>query len=366
MMNLQCSECLTPEASLLWALCLGAIGLGVWLVAVLRCWQLGAQLRRARSMPPAPARFASGPALLQGRVETQNGEPAVRVEIEQLGTEQRVKGEWSHRWREYMRTVRVQDFQLQLARGERILVAPDQSVRLIAPLETLPRSADQRTRVAVLAAGESAWVSGTLEHIHNHDGTPLAARGDAPSWRLRGSAECPLQITTPSLEASLTEQHASYRRAAWWLALGVLLHLTIFSAFYALLLAGKTEAVLISRTYTYLTQRKNGSKVEHYMIVGAIHPPKGGMLVEGEVDKHPYDMLRFGFVQRLPFTYVPGLPFIHDVGAHATVTTVAVMLGSLLAGSSAIALVVFVLNARPWHVRQPLVEGGAGRLSQSS
>ena len=146
--------------------------LGLFAFTVRRCAANVALGRAAdREHPVADARPRGGSALRPGRVTVVCGEvvplkgdtAAVRVEIDQEGSETCHKHQYTHRWTETRRRASVRPFSLRLASGELLGVEPGEDVFLIDKLDRITRHGMwSRTVTAELTAGERVHAVGVI------------------------------------------------------------------------------------------------------------------------------------------------------------------------------------------------------------
>jgi hypothetical protein len=147
--------------------------------------------------------LAPGEVVLKGVVEYARGESlAVRVEIEQVGSEEETRNEdsdsgivtvsYAHDWTESHRKMQVRPFYLRLGEGQRVRIEPPPNVRLNDRLDGMKVVAQsKRIRIAELSPGERIYAIGTLSRGMDTEGSPAAAnnvyRGVAigEGWILR-------------------------------------------------------------------------------------------------------------------------------------------------------------------------------------
>ncbi len=187
--------------------------------------------RRTRSL--AAARASSAPrkrrrklrdseTTIAGSVEyDEERDVAMRVEVIQEGSEQQVKGSWSHTWAEVSRTVTAVPFFVVTDAGERIRVEPDESSlfwdefeKHTSPVPTTGL-ARRRARTATLSRGEQVWVTGRLRREARSDVAPAGdyrAPGVGEGWVMR--APPTLFVTSVPLAAHHRERAAMHGRHA--------------------------------------------------------------------------------------------------------------------------------------------------------
>src|SRR6185369_6868987 len=110
---------------------------------------------------------------------------AVRVEVEQAGTESESSGVWSHEWTEVSRRVFVEPFYVVDAAGRRTRVEPRDDVLLVDSMNgKILVNLTRRIRTAELTPGEEVWASGELTAALDPEGATSGYR-DAAGLVLR-------------------------------------------------------------------------------------------------------------------------------------------------------------------------------------
>lgn len=353
--------------SVVWVLLFGSC---VTLPFLLSLWRFvvyrGRDLQAAaieRSQPP----LEDGPVLLRGRVETEDRGPAVRVEIEQVGTEQSSKGgRWSHAWREQSRVVHARPFRLHVQGDEVVHVVPDERIRLVDTLETEEVAGARRVRVAELSHEEKVWVSGVLAREGQKSGPSTAYRSGPGSRVLRGTLVEPLEVASGSLRRQFSYWRRFYRKAA--LILGVvflLVHGGLFGPYYALFWLGEVATVPITGTSTYTTTNK-GRTTTHYVLHGRLPARAGGRAVKGEVKSRTYALAKNDLLKEAPFLYVPSATWIHAIGGEPRQSILLGLLALVACGSTLGFFLFFRSRAMPWYEQRRVVEASDGRLSDKA
>jgi len=174
------------------------------------------------------------------------------IELLQRGTEWSLKGPdrgWQYRWTELSRRTLAQPFYLELASGERVRVEPDDRTLLAdditsSDIVAVGGDSDERLRRRrlELRPGQTAYLSGVLEHGHD---PAFAGRGGyrdgGDGLVLRPPQDGPMVASS----APLTREHRQRARfhGGWLLTLLVpllLVHVGLLGAFNLLSAAGKT------------------------------------------------------------------------------------------------------------------------------
>lgn len=345
-----------------WGTLTGASALALW-----RFFLYRGRSRQAESFSrqPAPRALEAGPALLQGQVETDDGASAVRIEIDQIGTETQHKNSWSHAWEEIDRSIQLRPFRLRLPNQEAVTVIPDERIRLVDDLHTESNDGARRRRVAELSMREKVWVSGVLAQEGQRGGASTAYRTGPSSWVLRGTAFSPLEVSSGSLARQFAYWGSFFRWAAIcftvvWLAVEAF----VVGPYHLLLLTGRVTTAQFSTTSTYITRGKN-STTTHYVLHARLPASAGGHEVKDEVSRRVYDLARAGGVGAVPFIHCPFLPSVHSIGRHADLSVARAIILMMVSAISTIWFLSAFRSARPWYEQRKVVERGSGRLAES-
>lgn len=359
-------QALGALGSLFWAaLIVGALS-GLLVLLIVRFFRTRGRVLRAQSLAKQLPVLAPGPALLVGKVETDDAGPAVRIEIDQVGTETKNKNSWSHQWNERHRAVQVRPFRLRAPNGDVVTVMPDERIQVVDNLVTARFEGTYRKRVAELSAGEQIWVSGVLALEGQQRGPSTAYRSGVAGWVLRGTSSEPLEVASGGLERQFAYWRVFYRWAAWLVgALWLVVHLFVVGPYLALLATGKVETLAITRTSTFITTSKN-SRTTHYVIHAQLPAKAGGREVKDEVGYGPYKAALDGGLKQAPFIYCPLVPALHSIGDHASLGMIRALIGGVLAIVAMLLFEAARRNALPWYEQGKVVERGSGRLEESA
>ena len=314
----------------------------------------------AESVELVPIELREGAGVVGGRVETEDGGPAIRIEIDQAGAEWKHKNSWSHVWRETARRVHVRPFHLRLDDNRLVRVVPDEKVKLIDEIETGHVKGAERQRVAEVSAGERIWVRGNLRH-EAQSGKVTVYCGAEDPFVISGTAFEPLDISSGKLTTRYAHWRKFYRVSA--IVLGVLVALThtvVFGPYYAQCMLGRVENATITGTHTYTGGSKN-KITRHYVVLAKL---ADGKAVSDEVHFAVYEAARREKIKNLPFRVVPLLRFIHSIGVDAVVSFAAVAI--VVMGAFIATVTFFVMRSAgvPWYERRRLMESQSGRLAQ--
>jgi len=348
--------------SVVWVFLVGWCVTGLFAFSLWRFIVYRSRSLRAASIARRPQALEEGPALLSGRVETDGGGPAVRIEIDQTGREWVHKSKWSHEWTEKGRAVHVQPFRLRTASDQVVRVIADQRVRLVDTLETEKLEGTYRRRVAELSSREQVWVSGVLAQDGQKGGAFSAYRAGPESLVLRGTAIEPLEVASGNLDVQFSYWRRFYAKATMLIGIvAFAVHGIFFLPFYALHLGGETEMAEVVKTSTYITSGKSRTRT-HYVIHAKLPPKAGGHLVNDDVDIHAYSEAKNHTLTQVPFTYLPALPMLHSIGAHASLWAIGGIIALVLTVISWVVFFIMRRHAMPWYEQRSVVERGSGTL----
>jgi hypothetical protein len=308
--------------------------------------------------PPALAEGDN--VVLSGIVRHLEGNLAVRVSIDQEGSQRTYRGSTTHTWIEKARKVEVATFKLELPNGESVLVHPSKDVELIDALDLKYRhNRYARTWVAELTDGEKITARGRLERSDVAD--PAAAYRDVNwGWALQPSATGKLLLSSEPMGLGLRKR-ASFHRKAALLAIGILCALqATLALFYARAAVGTVQPGRIDSFSSWITHNKN-STTTHYGVW--FEAPVIGYQTEEVDDADFYFYGGYtGPVQgEHTIPVMVASPTNWQIGAKATIRWWHALL--VLGGAVAFQFwyVVRRKMTRPWF-RRKLNENGSGAL----
>jgi hypothetical protein len=290
------------------------------------------------------------------------------MRVYQRGREKYYKGNWTHSWTETSREVRVQRFHVRRDDGLVVLVEPEDTVEIHAPLVPSERTAaDARTCTASVPAGARVRVTGETE-----GSAPVrvdAVYRDAPSTLvLRPPRGGQMEISTerPGEEA---EEKARFH-ARWVIGIAVtaaIVACTVLPTYLVLAADGETVSVQPEGVRRRLewTKPKNrpGYWVPHYEVRAVARVGGQSVTLFDDCSQSLYDCVKGGTCGRVPFVVASHTPeAFHEVGpaptltgGRAALTILAVIVLSAAYGISATA-------SRPWYRKDRVNESGSGRL----
>lgn len=308
-----------------------------------------------------------GGCVLEGHVAYADGaDRALRVDFEQVYTEQESSGSWSHTWIETRRKLTVHPFYLIRADGTRLRVEPTEEQsqlfdelesKILVPEWSNVRGPTTRTRFATLVPGERVWVTGRLERGFDPEQAGVAAasgyREAAPpaSWLVRGE---PLIVSSVSLAAHFAARARQHLRHAIVLLVFLLVSATM-PILYVDRVLGTTVVVPVE---SVVSETDDADQVTGYRARASYH----GSRLEGESLYAPPALgspmeFRVGWLSDNP-------------GPRARFTGVEMVLCfGIAAAALVLECVLRSLSARalPWYrsERVKVTENGNGRLTSA-
>lgn len=355
-------DLLSAESANLWD---GPVTVGIVVVVhlLLPLWAAASAMRRAarakREMAEAAAQFFPGASLVpgpravvHGKVEYAPGESAaLRVEIEQAGTEEETKNGWYHRWNEVSRLSFPHPFYVHDVRGTRVRVEPDTRTLLLDKLDRVMPSGDKRrTRIAELLPGEEVFVVGELAV----DATGTAYRS-ATEPTMRPPTRGPMVVASEPLEERFRRRHTDAKKAARGLVALLACLLLVDLGFYVRVALARPAVAEV--TGARLVRGKNVRTKCALDLVTESGVTFQDTSSEGVCAQlHPGDTFSPG--RRVPILD-PGLGgWFAQVGTRPGLHFAAFWTASVLA---VVGLFVYGLRERPWY-EGSVIDLGKGRL----
>ncbi|AUX34239.1 MULTISPECIES: hypothetical protein [Sorangium] len=327
---------------------------------VLAAYAIRLSLRERRAAARAEASFdpgvalAPGEAVVMGTVErAQGADVAVRIEVEQEGSETESSGVWSHEWSETDRKVRVQPFYLRHASGARVRVEPGEDVMLVDALDGMILvDRTKRVRVAELVPGEQVFAVGELRRAPDPEAPTQGYRGVAQGFLLvPPSHGRRMLLSSEPLGQRFARRAAFHLRWAALAAFAAIAFNAAFAGFHARRWLGETVDVRV----TQLREVEDGD-TDHHMVT--VQQSEGGAVFSDEVSHAAFARLRQG--DALKARHVPSWPSASAVGPDVTAHSAAWVALPLL-GVLAFAYLIRAHSARPWYEKK-VVDQGSGKL----
>ncbi len=329
-------------------------------VALLTRARKRAEARAAEATFKGDRPLEAGGAVLFGKVERAEGaENAVRVEIDQHGTESRKSDELSHTWTETSRRVLVEPFYLRLASGERVRVEPGSDVFLVDEMDgCISVNQTTRTRYAELTPDKQVYASGELVRAQDPESQKAEGyRGKPAGFVLRPSRGGKMLISAQPLgERFLARARFHGKWAAMILLIALSFHV-VFMSFHVRRWTGRATTAPITKLDHSVSKSEEGHDVHHYTVVVTPNERTGPVPVGATEDS--FSRLHEGDV--VPVRLVEGrFSSFTTLGPDLTVAYPAWAALPLLLGT-ALAYLLAERKTRPWYEHK-LVEKRPGRL----
>ncbi len=293
---------------------------------------------------------ARGEGVYHGKVaRALDAGVAMRVEIDQQGTESESSGSYSWKWTETDRRVQFAPFYLVRGDGSRLRVELTEAAYLVDDLDRKIRVKDDfRTKVAELVEDEEVWIAGVLTDGPDPEVREGGGyRGGAMGKVLRAPRGRPLLVSSEPLGDRYRQRSRFHGRFAGVLAL-------------VLIACCGLVAPFVDRALGATHRGKITHVVELHDEDG--HPSGYETDVEGDFPKVT-STLETASVESA-VTEVRVGRFSGQIGARATMHHFFAPFALLLVAMAAIAYRVRAGQTLPWY-RRKLVESGSGRLQDN-
>lgn len=259
--------------------------------------------------------LVEGECVIAGLVEHADNETvAVRVEIDQDGTEWENSGSWYHKWVETTRRTLVAPFYVRTKLGDRVRVEATQEVYLVDDLDgVILVRRDKRTRVAELIPGEHVIVAGVLRRDYDPEHRQMSGYRDAErGWVIRAPKRGRLQLSTLPLGERLDELATRWRGARVTIVVLTCLAFLGVSPYLARLAVAEETARIAEKRH-YVTESDDGTS-HHY-----------DLTLEATADRAAFTQdagaalfLRIEEGDIVPARFVRAFRWFSSVGQHAT------------------------------------------------
>ncbi len=320
-------------------------------------WSRRAKLSDASVDPTRP--LAPGEAIVVGVVEPwPDASPAVRVEIEQEGSEQESSGSWTHVWAEKNRRMNVRPFYLRRASGERVLVEPTREALLLDALDGLIHlSRSRRIRTAELTPGETVIATGVLGRAARvgAPGEGGGYRDGALGWVLKPSARERMVLSTEPLGARFLNRARRGAVRALVTALVFCGVHTVLLGYHLRVFRGVTVVGTLVEHRHYTRVDSEGDTTHHYVVSAEL---AGAGLVTAGLTRAGFARTSLG--TRVAVRAVPSAMWVSTLGVRPRAD--AWLLALVGGGALLILLLPRVLVPARWD-EEKVSEGGPGRLS---
>jgi len=308
----------------------------------------------------AEAEIEPGEIVLAGTVELADDAPhAVRVEVEQEGTEKESSGSWSHKWTEVDRNTKVLPFYLVRASGARIRVEPGWNVLLVDELDhEIRREPGRRVRFAELTPGESVIAHGTLTRARDPQARTSVYRNSGDrSLVLRPIGSSPMLLSAEPLHGRFLRHMAAAKKSAFAVGASLAVFLLFTTPYLIAAFGGERSTVtVISRSYYGV--RSDASWAESYEV--SFQGEGWSSAGRASVSKNTFGGLRKGM--RLYYRRVSSWERISHLGKYPTASRAALFFATLAVVVGALVWRGFRHSSRKWYELRRVVDRGPGRL----
>lgn len=239
-----------PVVSVFAALVIPLVASGrAMVVYAVRAIRFGRQALEARRMAEAEAvTLDEGDTVLNGLVEyAPDQEHAIRVTLQQEGSESESSGSWTTNWTERgKRVTTVAPFVVVHQSGERVRVEPGADARLENDVIAITQRTELnlRKRIAEIVKGDDVWVTGILRKEADAGGQGGYRGGKA--WVMRPARSEPMVVSVQAPEARLQRRAVASRWLAIFLALTFFVATVTQIRFYVLLARGHAASASIT------------------------------------------------------------------------------------------------------------------------
>lgn len=323
------------------------------LFALVRSFRSLRRAREADAQWEEGASLSPGRAVLHGAVSYAPGrKEALRVEIDQEGTEHKTKNGWSHAWRESARRVTAEPFYVADMRGARVRVEPSPRTLLVDAVDkTIRREHASRTRIAELSEGEEVYVIGELVPAPDPDAGSY--RGAQTALVMREPSSGRMLVSSERLGDRFRSM-ASYDRIG---ALGFLIFAAVFNllavGFHARRAAGVVERGQIVAARLYSGKGARCSTTVRFA---------DGETFGGDISTSYCGAVSAALAARRPVyvqaVRVPGTSFFSHVGDEPAAHAVLFPMGGVVL---ALIAALYFARGKPWYEAR-FDETGGGRL----
>ena len=237
-----------PVVSVFAALVVPIVASGrAMVVYAVRARRFGRQAREARRMADAEAAtLDEGDTVLNGFVEyAPEQSHAMRVTLEQEGSESESSGSWTTSWNENgRRVITVAPFFVVHESGERVEPGADARLENDVVAITHRTNVKHRQRIAEIVEGDDVWVTGILRKEADAGGQGGYRGGMV--WVMRPARSEPMVVSVQGPETRLNRRAVASR----WLAIALALTFVVATVtqirFYMLLAGGHTASARIT------------------------------------------------------------------------------------------------------------------------
>ncbi len=337
----------------------GALLLLVFVLLLRRSRAFWRRKRRAAELVGRDGPLEAGEAVLQGVVEYAAGvDQAVKISVDQEGSESESSGSWSHRWEETGRAVIVTPFYLRLFDGRRVRVEPDDAIELLDPLDgKVMVNRNQRILSADLVADEQVFVSGTLVRARDPEAEQTGYRGEGTELVLRPPKDVPMWLSSMPLGWIFETKARFFGRWAWAFFALFLLFQAFDSPYHVNLAAGEVHTGMVVRHWTEV-EKEDGKPDQ---VTHKVEVETGATITSHTVSTSEHQVLTPGV--KLKMLVTPWWPEQAQIGVRAGESVVGLLVGFWWIGGLFIWFWTRWRKERHWSHRQ-VVDSESGRLPE--
>lgn len=344
------------STSVLLLIFFGALA-AVFLDALVRAVREARLARQAAAQGARPAPPAEGPAVVFGAVQMARDEAvAMRVEIDQEGSESQSSGSYSFAWKEVDRRIEMRPFYVLLASGERVRVEPDKHAFLVDAMDGMILVHETaRTRYAELSPGEEIYAVGELRRAHDPELSPTGYRSGKDGWVLRAPPGGDLLLSSEALDQRFRRRARAARVTAATAAALALALAGLYAPYFDRAVRGEVvEAKVVDRTL------HSGDNSRSYSLT----VEASGGRISLPATESAYDRAE-SLPMRVPVRLVKAWPWASTLGRENGIE-----IGGVLGGVAVVILMLFLrahfrAKSSAWYEGK-LVDKGPGKLSENA
>lgn len=343
----------------------GLLALIVFVTALALWRHQRARARQARDAFSGVQMLQAGESVVRGTVALASGtDVAVRIEVDQDGTESENSGSWSHTWTEVDRRVMVSPFYLEHASGERIRVEPTtKEVHLMDDLDgVILVDLAKRKRFAELIPGEQVVATGQLRRSHDPEAGDGGYRGGGQAWVLTPPKLGPMLLSTKPLDAPFARRSRNYAIMAVLVSIVAIVGNILLIPYHQRVWTAQTiTATITGRNVTTSTDDDGDLSHSYHMAVSNVDPP---LAIWQDVAEEVYNGLPEW--SHVPVLYVASRPESSQLGHVPRANGIIALILAL-----AITFIQFFFLARgeyanAWYNESKIVDNGSGMLPKPS
>lgn len=312
--------------------------------------------------PNAPLR--DGVSVVFGRVETEDGGPAVVLRVDQRAREWQYKGSWNHVWEEVQRQQHVRPFIVRTANGTTVRVEPPQGVMLQGEFTSSVRHNHfERTQVFEIKNGAELHVYGVLTGAAQQS-TTMAYRAGQAMPTLVATGAAPMVISTEKPGATARSRAKVHRNMGIALITWLVIALGfVFSQYVTLALTGEVVQANVTATRQWREWVKPKNQAGYWRYHYELRAEADGTVVTDEVSRQVYDYAQMGQLPRAPFIVSSISSGTHQFGNEVHTSDGRLVVSMLAMIVFAIVYPSVAVSTRPWYQRKKLRNQAGGTIA---